>query len=87
LIKFLNQNYYAISFDAESEAEVRFGSKIYTNKEVGKSRMPLHDIAKLLATRGGEFVAPTLVVLDKDFKILGRYFKYMTSEELMEILN
>jgi len=87
LVEFLNENYYAVSFDAESEVSVRFGGKTYTNNEIGRSRNPLHQIAELFATRKGEFVAPTLVVLDKDLKIVARYFEYMTSNELIEILD
>jgi len=86
LIKLLSNEYYAVRFDAESEAKVKFGGKTYTNEEVGKSRTPLHQITMLLATREGEFVAPTLVLLTKDFKIAARYFEYMTSSELMALL-
>ena len=87
LIKLMNKNYYAVSFDAESETEVRFGNKTYVNTQVGSSRTPLHQIAQILATREGEFVAPTLVILDQEFKIYARYFEYMTSDELIKILN
>lgn len=87
LITFLNAKYYAVSFDAESEASIRFQDQIYINDQVGKSRNPLHQITQLLATRQGKFVAPTIVVLDESFNISARYFEYMTSEELLELLN
>ena len=86
LIDLVNKNYYAVRFDAELETEVRFGNKTYVNNQVGKTRNPLHQITQLLATREGKFAAPTLVVLDKDFKIRTRYFEYMTSDRLLDVL-
>jgi thioredoxin-related protein len=86
VIHILNNDYYAVRFDAESAKEFQFGGKRFINDQVGKSRNPLHQMAQLLALRDNQFVAPTLVVLDKDFKITARYFEYMTSDELVEIL-
>lgn len=86
LVTLLNTTYYAVSFDAESESEIEFGKKTYINDQLGRSRTPLHQITQVLATRDGEFVAPTLIVLDKDFKITARYFEYMTSDRLIKVL-
>lgn len=82
----LNKSYYAIRFNAESEQSVDFGSRKFINDQVGKSRNPLHQIAQLFAHRQGKFVAPTLVVLDEDFNVTERYFEYMSSDRLLEIL-
>jgi hypothetical protein len=86
VIHILNNDYYAVRFDAESVEAFQFGGKRFVNDQVGKSRNPLHQMAQLLALRDNQFVAPTLVVLDKDFKITARYFEYMTSKELTEAL-
>ena len=86
VIELLNREYYAVRFDAETEAEIKFGNLTFSNAEVGKSRTPVHQIAKLLATRDGEFVAPTMVVLDEEFQVSARYFEYMDRNRLLEAL-
>jgi thioredoxin-related protein len=86
VIELINQNYYAVRFNAESDDEVTFMDKIYINDQIGKKRNPIHQIAQLLALRDGQFVAPTMVILDKDFKILSRYFQYLSSKKILESL-
>ena len=86
IINTLNTDYYAVRFDAETESEVTFGGKTFINDQVKKSRNPVHQITQLLATRNGQFVAPTLMVLDKDFKVTARYFEYMDSKALIDAL-
>jgi thioredoxin-related protein len=86
VIEVLNENYYSVRFDAETESAITFGGRTFVNDQIGKSRNPLHQIAQLLATREGQFVAPTLVVLDKDFKVAARYFQYMDSKRLLQAL-
>jgi thioredoxin-related protein len=86
VIDMLNEQYYAVRFDAETVSEVTFGGRKFVNDQIGKSRTPVHQIAQLLALRGGQFAPPTLVVLDKDFSVIARYFEYMHSEKLLKAL-
>ncbi|MEL6676769.1 MAG: thioredoxin fold domain-containing protein [Bacteroidota bacterium] len=86
VIELLNKEYYAVRFDAESEAVIAFGGREYINDQLGTSRNPLHQIAQLLARREGQFSAPTLVILDEEFKITGRYFEYLDSKRLVKAL-
>lgn len=86
VIDLLNEHYYAVRFDAETESEVTFGGRKFVNDQVGKSRSPIHQIAQLLASREGQFAAPTLVVLDPAFNVTARYFEYMDSGHLLEAL-
>ncbi len=82
----LNEAYYAVRFDAETESVVNFGGQQLINDQVGQSRNPLHQIAQLLALREGQFSAPTFVILDEDFKVTARYFEYMPSKRLLRAL-
>jgi thioredoxin-related protein len=82
----LNDRYYAVRFDAESESEFVFAGQKFINDQLGKSRNPVHQIAQLLALRQGNFTPPTLVILDKDFNVTARYFEYMDSKELLRAL-
>lgn len=86
VIELLNSEYYAVHFDAEIDSVVSFGGREFINDQVGKSRKPLHQIAQLLALRQGQFVAPTMVVLDEEFKVTARYFAYLDSKRLLKAL-
>jgi thioredoxin-related protein len=86
VIKQLNEEYYAVRFDAETDSVVTFGGRQFINDQLDKSRNPLHQIALLLALRDGQFSAPTMVLLDEDFKVTARYFEYMDSKKLLKVL-
>lgn len=86
VVKLLNENYFAVRFDAETESEVEFGGQKFINDQLQKSRKPVHQIAQLLALRGGQFAPPTMVVLDEKFKVTARYFEYMDSKKLINAL-
>ncbi|MEL6589380.1 MAG: thioredoxin fold domain-containing protein [Bacteroidota bacterium] len=86
VIELLNEGYYAVHFDAESEAVVAFGGREYINEQLGQSRTPLHQIAQLLASREGQFVAPTMIILDEEFNVTARYFEYLSSKSLLRAL-
>ena len=86
VIDLLNEKYYAVRFNAETNSPITFGGQQFINDQVGKSRTPIHQIAQLLAMREGRFVAPTLVFLDEEFKVTSRYFAYLDSKKLLKAL-
>ena len=86
VIEILNEQYYAVRFNAETDSTITFGGQLLVNDQVGKSRTPIHQIAQLLTLREGSFVAPTLVFLDETFTITSRYFEYMDSKKLLKAL-
>ena len=87
VIQVLNEEFYAVRFNAETKSDITFGGQQFTNTQIGKSRTPIHQIAQLLALREGSFVAPTLVLLDEEFKVTARYFQYMDSQKLIRALS
>lgn len=87
VIEVLNEQYYAVKFDAETTSEIALGGRVFVNDQVKKSRTPLHQMAQLLALRDGQFAPPALIVLNEDFKVTARYFTYMTSSQLIEVLS
>ncbi len=86
VIDLLNEQYYAVRLNAETESVIAFEGQKFVNDQVGKSRSPIHQIAQLLALRNGRFAPPTLVVLDEDFNVKARYFEYMDSKRLIKAL-
>ena len=86
VINKLNEQYYAVRFNAETDSVIHFGGQPFINDQVGKTRTPIHQIAQLLALREERFVAPTLVLLDEEFKVTSRYFQYLDSKKLLKAL-
>jgi thioredoxin-related protein len=86
VIELLNEEYYAVRFNAESEKMITFSGQQLVNDQIGRFRTPIHQIARLLALREGKFVAPTLVILDETFRVTSRYFEYMDSQSLLKAL-
>jgi len=60
LANYINNNFYAVRFDAETMDTVIFKGKIYINPGVG--RKPKHDFAKLIMN--GRFSFPTITYID-----------------------
>ncbi|MEM9928565.1 MAG: thioredoxin fold domain-containing protein [Bacteroidota bacterium] len=86
VVERLNNQFYAVRFDAESDEVVNFAGRQLINDQKGKSRSPLHQIAQLLALREGQFTAPTMVILDENFRVTARHFQYLDSKRLLRAL-
>ena len=87
VINILNEEYYAVKMDAESQDTIVFEGQSYHNSEVGRKRNPTHEIPLLLATRKSRpFSLPALIVLNAEFKITDRYFEYLSPKKLRAIL-
>lgn len=87
VIRSLNSNFYAVKMDAETTDTISFGGEKFTNKQLGKSRNPTHQIPLLIASRKNTaFSLPAIIFLDKEFKIEKRYFEYLSPKKLLSIL-
>ena len=88
VIHILNANYYAVKMDAESKDTIVFDGVTYSNKQLGKNRRPTHEIPLLLAKRKEKpFSLPVNLILDKNFRIVKRYFNYISPDEMIKLLN
>jgi thioredoxin-related protein len=86
VINLLNGQYYAVKFNAETDSAITFGSQVFVNDQIGKSRKPMHQIAQLLASREGNFTPPAIVILDENFRVTKRYFEYLDSKKLIKAI-
>ena len=63
---FVNKNYYAIRFDAETKTDIDFNNKTY--KYVKNGRKGYHELA--LAITQGQLSYPTVVFLDEELNVI-----------------
>ena len=81
----LNENFYFISFNAETKDDVVFDSKRFKYRPTGPTT-GIHDLAIKLGIINGRLSYPTLCFLDSDYKILLQQPGYIRPAELTKIL-
>lgn len=82
IYKYLNENYYAIKFDAEYKKDIDFkGNKLGNSKT--STRSP-HDLA--VALLDGKMSYPSIVLLNENFERIQALPGYKSPEDLEPIL-
>ncbi len=91
IIDYINKNYYAVKFNAESEQAVTFKGKTYTNPSFDKTksagRNSTHELTYQIALVNGNIAYPTLVYIDEEMNILSPVQGYFQAEQLEPILH
>ncbi len=85
-IELLNQNYYALKFNLETEQEIVFDGKIFKNQELKTHRQPKHDLAKFLTDKQDKVSLPAIVILDEDFNIIKKLHTYLSPKQFNSLL-
>ena len=89
VVKYVNEHYYAIKFDAEGPDSVTFRGTTYRNQNYDPSRTGrngTHDLTMAIAPIDGKIAYPTIVYMDEDFKILSPVQGYLQPPQIMPIL-
>ncbi|MDA8692646.1 DUF255 domain-containing protein [Saprospiraceae bacterium] len=67
IVKYINENYYAVRFDAEDKNEIIFKDKVFKPiKSFGKR--PTHELA--IEIMSGNIGYPTIVFIDENLKVI-----------------
>lgn len=86
VIKQLNENYYAVKMNIETEEKIIFGGQTFVNNRIKKVN-PVHEIALLLASRKNKpFSVPAYLVFNEKFEAEARYFQYLDVSALLKII-
>ena len=82
LVAYVNENYYAVKFNAEGNSEIKFKDKIFTNPEykpeLANRRNSQHEFSRYLRIQG----YPTIVFLDENGDLLAPLVGYKTPQIL-----
>ena len=91
VISYINQNYYAVKFNAEGPESITFRGNTYSNSSYdparGKGRNGTHDLTMAIAPVNGRVAYPTIVYMDEDFKILSPVQGYQQPAQILPILH
>ena len=86
VIKRLNEKYYAVKMNIETEEKIIFGGQTFVNNRIKKVN-PVHEIALLLASRKNKpFSLPAYIVYNEKFEAEARYFQYLDVPALLKII-
>ena len=84
--KFLNDNFYAVKFNAEGNSVVNYKGKVYKNpgyKETKSARNSSHNFTRYLGVYG----YPTIVFFDKNTNPIAPITGYLTPQQIEIYLN
>jgi len=85
IIELINKHYYAVRLDAESIQEISFDQSIWQPKSKKKKAGRYHPLA-LQLLQGRNIVFPSILRLDKEFRLRNIQQKYLNSKELHDFL-
>ena len=82
VIKYMNDNFYAVKFNAEQKEEIEY--KGHTLKYIAQGRRGVHELAYSLLN--GQLSYPNFVYLDEEQQVITRSPGYKTPDVLMKEL-
>lgn len=91
VVKYINEHYYAIKFDAEGEETITFQGKEFRNDNFDpaktRGRNSTHDLTRAIAPVNGRIAYPTIVYMNEEFQILSPVQGFQKPEQIMPILS
>ena len=87
VVKYINENFYAVKFNGQGPESVKLKDKTYANPTFDKarginSRNSQHELAVFLGVRA----YPTLIFFDENFNLLKNEVGYKSPEAIMPVL-
>ncbi|MEM1322971.1 MAG: thioredoxin family protein [Bacteroidota bacterium] len=86
VVNALNEGYYFVSFDAESERPVQFNGQGFVFEAQGR-KQGVHQLAKALGSIEGQLQYPTFVLLNTQYEIIFQMGSFLSAEQLLAVLN
>ena len=80
---YINKNFYAVKFDAESSAPVKFSGNTYVNPGAGGARKSTHQFTSAFGVSG----YPSIVYLTDDLKLIGVVPGFMKPVQIEPLLH
>ncbi|HAW51501.1 MAG TPA: thioredoxin [Flavobacteriales bacterium] len=85
IVKYINENYYAVKFNAESKDSVQFNGKVYVNRNPSM-RKSTHELASIAAV-GGRLSYPTIVYIDENLNLLSQVPGFFDAKGIEPIIH
>ena len=91
VIQYINENYYAVKFNAEGNQPVTFKGVNYVNKSYNPAnasrRNGTHDFTRAIAPVNGKIAYPTIVYMDESLQIISPVQGFWKSPQYIPLLH
>ena len=90
IVKYINENFYAVKFNAEGSEPVTFKGHTFENKNYDperRGRNGTHEFTQGVAPVNGKIAYPTIVYMDQDLNIISPVQGYMLPQQIEPILH
>jgi len=77
VVEYINKNFYAVKFDAETKESIHFLGKTYTNPD------RTHQLSMEIGANNGQLSYPALAYFNEDFKRLASIQGYYNADEFL----
>jgi thioredoxin-related protein len=84
IAQYVNENYYAVKFNAEKEGPITVGDSVFAIQPSISGRRSSHPIAQQMMK--GKMSYPTIVYLDESLSILSSVPGFMSPEDIEPVL-
>ena len=85
VIKELNDNFYFVSFDAESKLAIQYQNKIFKYKRLNK-KSGIHELAEEFGKYKHQIKYPTTVILNAEHKIVFQHPSKLKAKGFLRLL-
>lgn len=85
IVKYINENYYAVKLNAETKDSISFNGKTYINPNP-TVRRPTHQLASIAAVNG-RLSYPTIVYIDENLNLLSQVPGYFDAKGIEPIIH
>ncbi len=82
----LNKDFYTIIFDIEDKQDIKLFGRKFRYKSTGLNT-GVHELAELIGTIDGVLNTPTFVIFDQSLQIQYLYGGYMTTKQILTLLD
>ncbi len=80
VVKYVNENYYAVKLDAESQDDITVGEKTYKYQPENRAN------EAAITLLGGKMSYPSIVYLDENFNMIQPIPGYMEAKQFHEVI-
>jgi thioredoxin-related protein len=85
IIKILNEKFYFVDLNAETQKPILFNGHTFKYKPTG-ANTGIHELAEQLATVGNKIAYPTLCFLNSKYEIISQYTQFIHYTDLNMLL-
>ncbi len=85
VVRLLNTDFYFVSFDAETERDIRWRGHTFRFRPTGR-KTGVHELAEALGTVDGRVAYPTVCILNPAFERIFQYNQALDAAGLLRVL-